>query len=499
MTDEPLNGQNPNRRSTLAVSTWILGLILMGAPAAARAQSWGEVVLHSFTGTDGLWPWAGVIRGSDGNFYGTTEDGGAGPYGASNGAGTVFKLTPSGTLTTLYSFCSQAGCTDGYYPHAGVIQGVDGNLYGTSDGGGPNSHGTVFKLTPSGTLTTLYSFCSQANCTDGEAPWAGVIQGSDGNFYGTTEDGGTGPYGASLGAGTVFKLTPSGRLTTLYSFCSQAKCTDGDFPYAGVIQGIDGNFYGTTVVGGANQSTTVPNGAGTVFKLTPSGTLTTLYSFCRQADCTDGEQPYGGLIQGSDGNFYGTATVGGANQSIALPSGAGTLFKLTPSGELTTLYSFCSQAHCTDGEAPYGGVIQGSDGNFYGTTLEGGANNDGAVFEVQALVAVKLKIEPTTLKFGTVEVGSQKGPKNVTVTNPAGSKKKPGVTVVMEGDGGAASPYSVSNDCDASLAPGAKCTIGITFTPAEAAAQNATLTIIDNAEGEPQSVKLTGKGKAPHP
>jgi hypothetical protein len=150
------------------------------------------------------------------------------------------------------------------------------------------------------------------------------------------------------------------------------------------------------------------------------------------------------------------------------------------------------------------GVIQGIDGDFYGTTFSGGANGydpeeyafgDGTVFELEASVPVKLKIEPTTLKFGTVEVGSQKGPKNITVSNPKGSKKKPGVTVVMQGDGGAASPYSVSNDCGASLAPGAKCTIGITFTPAEAGAQNATLTIIDNAEGEPQSVKLTGKGK----
>ncbi len=152
----------------------------------------------------------------------------------------------------------------------------------------------MFKLTPSGTLTTLYSFCSQTNCTDGRGPWAGLIQGSDGNFYGTTNLGGADP---SNFFGTVFKLTPSGTLTTLHSFCTVVSvvggvpaCLDGYSPFAGVIQGSDGNFYGTTVYGGPNPS---PNesGGGTVFKLTSSGALTTLYSFCSQANCTDGYTP----------------------------------------------------------------------------------------------------------------------------------------------------------------------------------------------------------------
>src|ERR1700722_11186652 len=297
-----------------------------------RIASSAESVLHSFAGTHGDNPSAGVIQGSDGNFYGTTQIGGA------NHGGTVFKLTPSGRLTTLYSFCSKGGaaCTDGDFPYAGVIQGSDGNFYGATTGGGANDGGTVFKLTPSGGLTTLYSFCSQADCTDGDFPYAGVIQGSDGNFYGTTNYGGAAPYG---GDGTVFPLPPSGPLTTLYSFCSQADCTDGDFPYAGVIQGSDGNFYGTTNYGGA-----APDGdGGTVFHLTPSGALTTLYSFCSQADCTDGDFPYAGVIQGSDGNFYGTAGGGG-------PNDGGTVFQLTPSGALTTPYSFCSLAGCTDGD-----------------------------------------------------------------------------------------------------------------------------------------------------
>jgi len=331
-------------------------------------------VLHSFDGADGANPHAGVIQGSHGNFYGTTELGGV------NGGGTVFRLTRSGTRTTLYSFCSQPDCADGDYPFGGVIQGSDGNFYGTTYEGGANpagvanGPGTVFKLTPSGTLTTLYSFCSVLEpatvyCLDGNGPDAGVIQGSDGNFYGTTVNGG------AEGEGNVFKLTPSGKLTTLYSFCSQAGCTDGDNPWAGVIQGGDGNFYGATFYGGAFNS-------GTVFQLTPSGTLTTLHSFCSVSDpdtghCLDGRNPYAAPIQGSDGNFYGTTGWGGVNDD-------GNVFKLTPSGELTSLYSFCSAVdprtyNCLDGQGPLAGVIEGIDGNFYGTTSSGGANPKGVV------------------------------------------------------------------------------------------------------------------------
>ncbi len=359
---------------TLAVSTWILGLILICA-SAGRAQSWAEVVLHSFDVNNGP-TYAGLIQGSDGNFYGTTEEGGDAL------AGTVFQLTPSGTLTILYSFCSQPACADGGWPYAGLIQGSDGNFYGTTWAGGANLGGTVFKITPSGTLTTLYSFCSQSFiwgggeivCTDGDNPYAGLIQGTDGNFYGTTK------YGGGVDAyGTVFQLTPSGGLTTLYSFCSDGgtECTDGAFPVAGLIQGSDGNFYGTTLGHSATNQ-------GTVFKITPSGTLTTLYSFCSQPNCADGALPYAGLLQGSDGNFYGATVLGGATVYPGGGSniGAGTIFKLTPSGGFTTLYSFCTQyiilasggLGCTDGNEPAASLIQGSDGNFYGTTYWGGAN-----------------------------------------------------------------------------------------------------------------------------
>ena len=170
---------------------------------------------------------AGLIQGADGDFYGTTF------YGGAYSNGSIFKITQSGTLTTLYSFCSQGFlCTDGNYPFAALVQATDGNFYGTTYEGGANtgvSAGTVFKITPSGTLTTLYSFCSQSGCTDGSMPIAGLVQAANGDFYGTTQSG-----GANIDSGTVFKITPSGRLTTLYSFCQQSGCTEnGYWPFAG--------------------------------------------------------------------------------------------------------------------------------------------------------------------------------------------------------------------------------------------------------------------------
>jgi uncharacterized protein (TIGR03437 family) len=227
-------------------------------------------------------------------------------------------------------------------------------------------------MTPGGTLTTLYAFCSQANCSDGQEPGAGLIQASDGNFYGTTSLGGIFPNdalsGAPNGYGTVFKITPGGALTTLYRFCSMGgSCADGEDPSGALIQASDGNFYGITLGGGANAR---PYG-GTVFKITPGGTLTTLYSFCALANCADGNSPYAGLIQASDGNFYGTTSGGGAH-------GYGTVFRITPGGTLTTVDSFDG----ADGASPLAGLIQASDGNLYGTTYEGGAYGSGTVFKL---------------------------------------------------------------------------------------------------------------------
>ncbi len=306
-------------------------------------------VLHSFDGTDGNQPFAGLVQGSDGNFYGTTPSGGA------NYAGTVFQITPEGALTVLHSFDGM----DGDEPTAALVQGADGNFYGTTMTGGANNDGTVFKITPEGALTVLYSFSG----TDGNQPTATLVQGSDENFYGTTLEGGTSDNCFVGGCGTVFKITPEGVLTVLHSFDS----TDGSSPFAGLVQGIDGNFYGTTSAGGANLG-------GTVFKISSQGAITTLYSFSGE----DGDSPNAALVQATDGNFYGTTTYGGVH-------GAGTLFESTPQGAVTTLYSFCSQNVCSDGANPFAGLVQATDGTFFGTTIGGG--NDlygGTVFRLDA-------------------------------------------------------------------------------------------------------------------
>jgi uncharacterized repeat protein (TIGR03803 family) len=312
--------------------------------------------LYQFGGvaTDGQGPVAGLVQGSDGYFYGTTSAGGTNTFG------TVFKITPQGALTTLYQFGGVA--TDGQGPVAGLVQGSDGYFYGTTEQSvGPQNYGTVFKISSAGTLTNLWDFFGNTQ-TNAEHPLAALVQGSDGSFYGTTSDGGTNAYSD----GTVFKITPQGTLTTLYQFGSAT--TDGRFPAAGLVQGNDGYFYGTTEQGGTNIY-------GTVFKITPQGTLTTLWQFGN--DATDGQAPNAGLVRGSDGSFYGTTTFGGKD-------GDGTVFKITPQGTLTTLYQFGSAT--TDGHYPYSGLVQGSDGYFYGTTAQGGTNTDyGTVFRISSL------------------------------------------------------------------------------------------------------------------
>jgi len=310
--------------------------------------------LHSFDGTDGANSSGAFVQGLDGNLYGTTGDGGVGVI---LGGGTVFKITPTGALTTLYNFCSETNCTDGEGPAAGLALAADGKFYGTTLAGGVNNEGvgTVFKISPTGTLTTLYSFCAQMYCFDGEYPEAGLILATNGNFYGTTWLGG---FSRACGGpcGTVFKITPTGTLTTLESF----DYGDGADPEAGLVQGLDGNFYGTTSYGGAE-------GYGTVLKITPGGTLTTLHSF----DDTDGAIPLASLLQASDGNFYGTTNGGGVHGACV--HGCGTVFEITPTGALTTLHTFCTQSKCPDGSSPIAGLVQGTDGNFYGTTYGGGA------------------------------------------------------------------------------------------------------------------------------
>jgi uncharacterized repeat protein (TIGR03803 family) len=315
---------------------------------------------------DGESPYAGLVLGTDGNLYGTTESGGV------YGWGTIFKITSSGTLTTLYSFC---GCKDGGSPRSPLILGTDGNFYGTTFFGGAEGAGTVFKITRSGTLITLHSFCARALCSDGNEPLAGLVEGTDGNFYGTTWRGGVNSQGA------VFRITPEGKVTTLYSFCSRTSCTDGSFPTAGLVQADDGTFYGTTSLGG-RLHTSCPDGCGTIFKVTPDGALTTLYSFCSQNNCPDGAEPSAGLVPATDGNFYGSTPYGGMSGGLeCLFGGCGTLFEISLGGTLTTLYEFCAPVSCRNGAEPQG-LLQTTDGNFYGTTYYGG-NGGGTVFRLE--------------------------------------------------------------------------------------------------------------------
>jgi uncharacterized repeat protein (TIGR03803 family) len=314
--------------------------------------------LFNFDGSDGANSTSGLVQGLNGELYGTTL------YGGTGSGGTVFRITSGGKLTTLYdfSYCIVIGCPDGAGPNAGVIQATNGDFYGITTGGGIYDSGTVFRLTPSGKLTTLYTFCSQSGCSDGQDPCGGLVQASNGDLYGTTAGGGN----VNHPGGTIFKITPSGTLTTLYSFCSQSDCPDGAGPEARLVQASDGGLYGTTSAGGVNIG-------GTIFKITPAGVLTTLYSFCALTDCPDGSFPGGGLIQTTDGDFYGTTTSGGAY-------GYGTVFKFTPGGTIATLHSFCAETGCPDGADPYPPLIQASDGNFYGTTLKGGTG--GTIFSI---------------------------------------------------------------------------------------------------------------------
>ena len=247
----------------------------------------------------------------DGNFYGTTAGGGGGNCWI--GCGTIFRITPGGTFTTLYTFSG----SDGSNPYAGLLLGTDGNLYGVTSSGGTQQGygGTVFKITPSGALTTLYIFCSQnLPCSDGAYPVGTLVQGADGNFYGTTEVGGDPECPIDeVGCGTTFKITPTGTLTTLHVFNGN----DGADLLAGLALGYDGNFYGAAAQGGAFCNSLGQPGCGTVFRMTPAGTLTVLHNF----NGSDGSYPAGALLVADDGNLSGTTAGGG--------SGYGTVFSLS--------------------------------------------------------------------------------------------------------------------------------------------------------------------------
>ncbi len=314
--------------------------------------------LFSFTTSDaGGYPGSALVQGTDGNLYGTTLS-----------PSIVFKMTPDGILTTLYTFTGEGDGSDPF----GLTLGTDGVLYGITQEGGSRTNcglgcGTVFKITETGLLTTLHSFAA----SDGTYPAGTLVQGTDGNFYGTTAAGGANSscnWQGQPGCGTIFKISSSGTFTTLHSFSS----ADGSLPAGGLIQGSDGNFYGTTSQGGAYSG-------GTVFKLTAGGTLTTLHNFCAQTGCNDGQAPDAGLMQAADGNFYG-ATADGGNQYCWYDQQAGTIFKITSKGKLMTLHSFCY----SEGRFPEAPLIQATDGNLYGSAELGGNGGNGnctAVFD----------------------------------------------------------------------------------------------------------------------
>ncbi len=413
----------------LRIPVVIVLVIVAGRAFRVNAQT--DTNLHSFAGSDGSVPLAGLVQGIDGNFYGTTYEGGTA------NSGTVFRITNAGSYTVLYSFASSPN--DGQNPDAGLVQGIDGNFYGTTYFGGTNNFGTIFRISPSGGYTNLYLFTGPPN--DGQNPVGRLVQGqgTDSNFYGTTADGGannqgtvfqislggsntilhsfgnssgdgripqaglvqgsasnfygTTTYGGANNEGTVFQISPSNSYAILHSFGSSPG--DGQNPDAALIQGTDTNFYGTTHSGGTSSSCG-SSGCGTVFRISPSGNnYAVLYSF--GSSTSDGQNPDAALIQGTDANFYGTTAYGGKAAN-------GTVFRISPSGSYTNLYSFGNVPN--DGRIPQAGLVQGANSNFYGTTAYGGANNEGTVFELGSSSNCTCTLTPTSAKV-SIKGGSK--------------------------------------------------------------------------------------------
>src|SRR6202162_4138369 len=392
-------------------------------------------ILHSFTGgggvtgsIDGAGPNGSLVQGGDGSLYGTTSSGGASVLvGSTIGCGTAFNITLSGQEMVLHSFGVTVG--DGTRPVVGLILGSDGNFYGPTPYGTASISGSLYQISAAGAESVIYPF-PLVDGVDDFPMLSGVIQGSDGLLYGAdyefvvgsgyryviygitttgmraltvdigadlsrqthliqTTDGslyGTTNGGGAYGMGTVFKAKPD--VGTIYSFGGISG--DALAPGSPMTQGSDGNLYGTTATGGSPRAT-CPQGCGTVFMVTPSGVDTVLYSF--GSSFADGQGPSGALVQAGDGNFYGTTASGGSTASSGSAnsncesanvdsgySGCGTIYKITPKGIATVLYSFGSTPE--DGTVPTGALLQASDGNLYGTTTTGGAANEGTVFKL---------------------------------------------------------------------------------------------------------------------
>jgi uncharacterized repeat protein (TIGR03803 family) len=397
----------------------LCGVFVFCVVTAIVASAQTSVVLHNFTTTDApsavLSPATSLVEGFDGKFYGLTSDsffkiGRYGEYtvehafcasppscfGVGNGflvlgqygdflgagtnlgpafAGAAFTMTPGGSQKTLYDFCLNNTCPGGEYPFVS-FQASDLSVYGATIASGAHDAGVVFKVSGH-YFSILYRFCALVDCADGGRPTS-LIEGTDGNLYGTTLEGGSHNLGPTR-SGSVFKLTPSGVLTTLYSFCALSNCADGNNPST-LIQGADGNFYGTTLF---TEYAPHP----TLFRLTPEGVLTTLFSFCSSAGCAGGLPE--ALIQGSDGNLYVLNNSGGAFGAD------GTVLRVTLDGTGTVIHSFDPSQ---DGSFP-SALTQGTDGAFYGMTTEGGAHRHGTIFRLDAGLGPFVK---TVLTSGSV-------------------------------------------------------------------------------------------------
>jgi uncharacterized repeat protein (TIGR03803 family) len=300
-----------------------------------------ESIVHAFPGGHGGIGPNGLVMDSAGNLYGTTVSGGNSLFPG----GIVFKIDPTGKKTTLHTFSGP----DGRGPTSTLLLDSSGNLYGTTTSGGKDQAGVVFKLDASGTYTRLYQFTGGV---DGANPnRSRLLLDSEGNLYGLTYSGG-------LGNGTLFKLTPSGQESTLYSFTGG---NDGGNPLGDLVQDGAGNFYGVTYAGGAN-------GNGVVFRVNSGGQETVLYTFGAGLK----GHPQSGVLLDSAGNLYGTTTFGGIDNR-------GSVYKLSSTGTFTVLRSFSGGA---DGGRPYGGLLMGLTGDLYGTTIDGGTNQAGAVYSL---------------------------------------------------------------------------------------------------------------------